>query len=255
MVETERVSFIFSDARELYQDALEMLDEGRLRNAAEKAWGATKRATDALILARTGEEPRTSGQTVRMLRQLRSQDPSLEPVRLSYGSRQSFLHGLAFYDGVLEPAEDLIRDVRETLDYILHGRREGGQLTHAQHQHPLLRRWRQLDGGPQGAFLNTDSQVHYSDHFVNRKYLREFPDGFAEMVLQTADAYYRDTETGNSIAVKRVQFGGAERDIALAYNVRSNALIFVTIFILKERQQQNRLREGRWVQYEPESQL
>lgn len=118
MVETERVSFIFSDARELYQDALEMLDEGRLRNAAEKAWGATKRATDALILARTGEEPRTSGQTVRMLRQLRSQDPTLEPVRLSYGSRQSFLHGLAFYDGVLEPAEDLIRDVRETIDYI-----------------------------------------------------------------------------------------------------------------------------------------
>ena len=95
-----------------------MLDQGRLSNAAEKAWGATKRATEALILARTGEEPRTSGQTVRMLRQLRGQDPSLEHLRQSYGSRQSFLHDLAFYDGVLEPAEDIIRDVRETLDYI-----------------------------------------------------------------------------------------------------------------------------------------
>ena len=118
MLETERVSLIFADARELYDDALEMLEQGRLRNAADKAWGATKRATDAVILARTGEEPRTSGQTMRMLRQLRRQDPSLEPVRQSYGSRQSFLHGAAFYDGILEPEDDLIADVRETIDYI-----------------------------------------------------------------------------------------------------------------------------------------
>ena len=118
MLETERVSFIFSDARELYQDALEMLEQGRLRNAADKAWCATKRATDALVLARTGEEPRTSGQTMRTLRQLRGEDPSLEPLRKDYGVRQSFLHGAAFYDGILEPAEDIARDVRGTIDYI-----------------------------------------------------------------------------------------------------------------------------------------
>ena len=117
-METERVDYLFADARELYDDALEMLAQGRLRNAADKAWCATKRATDALILARTGEEPRTSGQTMRMIRQLRGQDPSLEPLRQRYGYHQSFLHGAAFYDGVLEPAEDIIRDVRETLGYI-----------------------------------------------------------------------------------------------------------------------------------------
>ena len=32
-----------------------MLAQGRIPNAAEKAWGATKRATSALILVRTGE--------------------------------------------------------------------------------------------------------------------------------------------------------------------------------------------------------
>ena len=95
-----------------------MLDQGRLRNAAEKAWCATKRATDALILARTGEEPRTSGQTMRMLRRLRRQDPSLEPLRARYAIRQSFLHGACFYDGILEPADDIIADVRETNEYI-----------------------------------------------------------------------------------------------------------------------------------------
>ena len=71
MLQPERVAFLLADARELYDDALEMLEQDRLRNAADKAWCATKRATDALILARTGDEPRTSGETMRMLRQLR----------------------------------------------------------------------------------------------------------------------------------------------------------------------------------------
>ena len=118
MLQTERVGSLFADARGLYGDALEMLDQGRLRNAAEKAWCATKRATDALILARTGQEPRTSGQTMRMIRQLRRQDPTLEQLRVSYGHRQSFLHGACFYDGILEPAEDIIADVRDTIEYI-----------------------------------------------------------------------------------------------------------------------------------------
>ena len=118
MQEPERVAFLLADARDLHQDALEMVEQDRLRNAAEKAWCATKRATDALILARTGDEPRSSGQTMRMIRQLRGQDPSLESLRVSYAHRQSFLHGAAFYDGILEPAEDIIRDVRETIDYI-----------------------------------------------------------------------------------------------------------------------------------------
>ena len=50
---TDRVETIFRDARELQADALEMLAQGRIRNAAEKAWGATKRFTDALISAET----------------------------------------------------------------------------------------------------------------------------------------------------------------------------------------------------------
>lgn len=118
MVETDRVNFLFADARELYDDAMEILALGKLRNAADKAWCATKRATDALILARTGEEPRTSGQTMRMIRQLRRQDASLEPLRARYGYRQSFLHGACFYDGILEPEEDIIADVQETVDFI-----------------------------------------------------------------------------------------------------------------------------------------
>ena len=48
---------IFTDAQAVHAQALERLEAGDIRDAAEKAWCATKRATDALILARTGEEP------------------------------------------------------------------------------------------------------------------------------------------------------------------------------------------------------
>ena len=61
MVATDRVRLLLADARSLYDDAIEMLDQGKIRNAAEKAWGATKRATGALVLARHGEEPQSAG--------------------------------------------------------------------------------------------------------------------------------------------------------------------------------------------------
>ncbi len=67
---TNRIEEIFRDARELQANALEMLDQGKIRNSAEKAWGATKRATDALVLAREGEEPQPAGQARRALLRL-----------------------------------------------------------------------------------------------------------------------------------------------------------------------------------------
>ena len=36
---------VFSDARALFDDAIEMLDQGKIRNAAEKTWFARSLAT------------------------------------------------------------------------------------------------------------------------------------------------------------------------------------------------------------------
>ena len=58
MLATDRVSAIFADARAVHADALRLLESGDIRDAAEKAWCAAKRATDGLILARTGTESR-----------------------------------------------------------------------------------------------------------------------------------------------------------------------------------------------------
>ena len=109
---------IFADAHVLYDDALEMLELGKIRNAAEKAWGATKRATDALILARTGYAPERTPETSSELRLLASRDPNVRSLVRRYYSRQGILHGDCFYLGLCEPLDDTERRIRETADYI-----------------------------------------------------------------------------------------------------------------------------------------
>jgi hypothetical protein len=125
---TDRIQAIFQDARDLQADALEMLAQGRVRNAAEKAWGATKRATDALILARNGEEPEITGETSDGLLHLDADDNEVRRARLlaRYFTRQGHLHGRCFYNSHCDPLEETERRIRETDDYIEDAQRLAG---------------------------------------------------------------------------------------------------------------------------------
>ena len=118
MTLSNRATYLIADAWSLHEDAQEMLSQGRLRNAAEKAWGATKRATDAVILERTGREPGTSGITYRGIRGQRHQSVELESLANRYSQRMQDLHGSVFYDGILDPQEPIVRDIHATADYI-----------------------------------------------------------------------------------------------------------------------------------------
>ena len=115
---TDRVSAIFADARAVHADALRLLEAGDVRDAAEKAWCATKRATDALILARTKTVPEFSSDTSRGLLMLAEEDSTVSPLIGRYYSRQGHLHGECFYHGVCEPAAEVERRIRQTADYI-----------------------------------------------------------------------------------------------------------------------------------------
>ena len=108
---------IFTDAWELHDAALAQLAAGDIRDAAEKAWGATLRATEALVLARTGEGPQTSTTAGWRLRAAAESDLSLHDLRLRYLERQGVLHGECFYHGYCDPVETE-RMVRETDAYI-----------------------------------------------------------------------------------------------------------------------------------------
>ena len=108
---------IFADARLMRDAALERLAAGDIRDAAEKAWCATMRAAEALVLARTGLEPGKSTVASRRLRDLSLNDPSLVNLRDRYIARQEVLHGECFYHDYYNPAE-IDRFVNDTADFV-----------------------------------------------------------------------------------------------------------------------------------------
>ena len=85
------------------------MHQGDIRDAAEKAWCATKRATDALILARTGVLPERSPVTTRELHRSALENRRLDLLMRIYHVNQDFLHGHCFYMGLCEPVEDTER--------------------------------------------------------------------------------------------------------------------------------------------------
>lgn len=117
---------VFADARRMQEAALRQMAAGDIRDAAEKAWWAAKRATDGLVLARTGEEPRRSTDTGSGLRALERVEPEAGSLRAPYYERQGALHGECFYIGLCEPGEGIERLIRETTDYIDDAQRLAG---------------------------------------------------------------------------------------------------------------------------------
>ncbi len=107
---------IFADARQVHAQALERLEHGDIRDAAEKAWCATKRATDALILALIGEEPGPTGFTSDCLDDLVASHRATNSLQRRYYSRLSQLHGACFYTGACNQHTE--RRIRETAAYI-----------------------------------------------------------------------------------------------------------------------------------------
>ena len=126
MLTTGRVPAIFADARAVHADALRLLDDGDVRGAAEKAWCATKRATDALILARTGEEPVISSDRSRGMGRLATDDYAIRPLRKRYHLVLGYLYGTCFSLGVCGPIDEVDCLIRETADYINDAERLAG---------------------------------------------------------------------------------------------------------------------------------
>ena len=118
MIAADEVREIFADAHGMYDSAIERWEAGDIRDASEKAWCATLRATNALLLARTGEEPERTPVTSGRLDQLARMEPGVRGLVGRYYSRQQRLHGDCFYSGIMEYADEIERRVRQTLDYI-----------------------------------------------------------------------------------------------------------------------------------------
>lgn len=109
---------IFADAKAVHASALELLAAGDIRDAAEKAWCATKRATEALLLTATGEVPPTTVRVSSGLRGLGRGSEAAKSLQDRFGYTVRFLHHDCFYNGHCEPLDDTERLIRDVAQYI-----------------------------------------------------------------------------------------------------------------------------------------
>jgi len=114
-----RVEELIGDAEHLIRRAVEEV-EVDLRDAADKAWGATLRAVDALVVARTGRNPKAAHERRVELETLCLKDAEAEKLRIAdrYSTRSDYLHVMCFYEGVCEPIEAVKRMILETRELI-----------------------------------------------------------------------------------------------------------------------------------------
>ena len=125
MTITREVHDIFNDAHQLHRSALERLEAGDIRDAAEKAWCATKRATDALVMARTGEEPGTTARTSDELDALARVAHEVRSMKPHYYQSIYRLHGQCFYNARCD-SEEVPTLISATREYIASAERLAG---------------------------------------------------------------------------------------------------------------------------------
>ena len=118
MTTTRTPADIFADARAVHAEALARLEAGDIRDAAEKAWCAVRRATEALVIASTAEVPTTTTQVSGRLRALGQGSEASRLLQDRFGATARFLHNDCFYNGNCEPLDDTERRIREASQYI-----------------------------------------------------------------------------------------------------------------------------------------
>ena len=117
------VKELITDAEKLYEDALKEVKVDKIRDGAEKAWGAVVRATDALIIDRGMPFP-TGPTAMRDRRDRLSMVLMKEPELMKMGiwerfhARESDLHGRCFYEGICEPKDFITLKIFEIKDYM-----------------------------------------------------------------------------------------------------------------------------------------
>ena len=130
MLETEHANSLFEEARSTYAKALKHLDEaiaeldrGELVKATESAWEATLKSSQGLILSATGSSPDTGQRDeadgiFAALADGSSKIQGWDELMDRFSNLHHILHDTVICERDIEPVSVLIRDIRETAEYI-----------------------------------------------------------------------------------------------------------------------------------------
>ena len=87
-------------------------------------------------------------------------------------------------------------------------------------------------------------------HLKVRLEQRGIPQSYPKVVVNNPDAGYFDTLTNHLIAVKKMEYNGKLRPMAVSYDIIGNIIQIITIHPVTEQEIRNKLERGRWIQNE-----
>ena len=117
---------MLAEAWAFYDESIQLLKQGDLRNAAGKAWEASEKAANALIVERTGREPQNYRDTSVEIACLGEESGELSDFRSRFAGQLHDLYGDCYVDNHCEPEDYHEEMIRNTENYIRDAERLAG---------------------------------------------------------------------------------------------------------------------------------
>ena len=87
-------------------------------------------------------------------------------------------------------------------------------------------------------------------HLEIRLAQRLIPRDYPKKIILNPEEKYFDTATNHKIAVKRLEYSGKLRPMALAYDIIGLEIQVITIHPVSKHEIENKLNRGRWIKNE-----
>lgn len=79
---------------------------------------------------------------------------------------------------------------------------------------------------------------------------RNIPQDYPSKIVSSSDKKYFDTATNHKIAVKKLEYNGKVRPMAVAYDIIGNDLQIITVHPTTNQEIKNKLTRERWIKDE-----
>ncbi|MBI2674648.1 MAG: hypothetical protein HYX22_02855 [Candidatus Yanofskybacteria bacterium] len=89
-------------------------------------------------------------------------------------------------------------------------------------------------------------KIIYSSHLELRLKVRNISRLIPKQIFKTSKEHYLDLETEKNVAVKKINYKGKLREMAVIYEKTGNKVILITVHPLKVLQKSNRIKTKRW---------
>lgn len=90
--------------------------------------------------------------------------------------------------------------------------------------------------------------IRYTEHLKLRLQIRKIPYEYPSEIYHKAEQQFFDTVEKKNIAVKKLYYNKAIRNMMIAYEEKDDTIEIVTIHPLAEERIINRILSRRWVQ-------